>query len=162
MIKHLKSIKNLKALIICIAIPLLVGMLAGFISSNSMEQFQNLNQPPLSPPGFIFPIMWSILYILMGIASYLVLTSNSSDKEKLSALKFYGLQLIFNFFWSIIFFNFELYLFAFVWLIILLLLIIITTIKFYNISKPAGYLLIPYILWVTFAGYLNLAIYILN
>ena len=162
MLFNFKSIKNIKALIVCVAIPLLVGVIAGFISSDSMEKFQQLIKPPLSPPGFIFPIMWSILYILMGIASYLVLTSNKPDYQITSALKFYGIQLFFNFFWSIIFFNFELYLFAFIWLIILLLLIIVTAYKFYDISKIAGYLLIPYILWVAFAGYLNIAIYLLN
>jgi benzodiazapine receptor len=95
----------------------------------------------------------------MGIASYLVFISEKPNKI---ALTVYGFQLIFNFFWSIIFFNLELYLFAFIWLVLLWLLVIKTTILFYQISKLAGYLMLPYVLWVTFAGYLNLSIYLLN
>lgn len=148
-----------KKLILCIAIPLAAGGLAGLLIRNSMETFQSLNKPALSPPGWLFPVVWTILYILMGIASYLILTS---EKPNQSALVFYGIQLIFNFFWSIIFFNFEAYLFSFVWLIILWVLILATMILFFRVSEPSGYLLLPYLLWVTFAGYLNLYIYLLN
>ncbi len=150
-----------KKLFVCIAIPLAVGGLSAFLTMDSMKSFSMLNQPPLSPPGWLFPVVWSVLYILMGIASYLVLTSGKKYRAK-TALTVYGIQLFFNFFWSIIFFNLENYLFAFVWLIILWLLIILTTVLFYRISKPAGYLFIPYLLWVTFAAYLNFAIYLLN
>ncbi len=102
----------------------------------------------------------SIVYpILMGIASYLALMS---EKPNRTALTVYVIQLVFNFFWSIIFFNLGLYLFAFIWLVLLWLLILKTTILFYQISKPAGYLMFPYLLWVTFAGYLNFSIYLLN
>ena len=121
--------------------------------------FENLQKPALSPPGWLFPVVWTILYILMGIASYFVLVSKKPNQI---ALTVYIIQLIFNFFWSIIFFNFELYLFAFVWLVILWLLILTTTILFYQIEKISGYLMILYLLWVTFAGYLNLSIYLLN
>lgn len=148
-----------KKLILCIAIPLAVGGISALLTSSGMETFQALNKPPLSPPGWLFPVVWTLLYILMGIASYLVLTSGKPNR---SALTFYGLQLLFNFFWSIIFFNLERYLFAFVWLIALWILIFITTVSFYKISKPAGYLMIPYLLWVAFAGYLNLFVYLLN
>lgn len=148
-----------KKLIICIAIPLAVGGLSAFLTQDSMEAFGALNKPPLSPPGWLFPVVWTILYVLMGIASYLVLTSQKPNRTALTA---YAVQLAFNFTWSIIFFNLELYLFAFIWLVLLWLLILLTTVLFYNISKPAGYLMIPYLLWVTFAGYLNLAIYLLN
>ena len=148
-----------KRLILCIAIPLAVGGISALLTSSGMKTFQALNKPPLSPPGWLFPVVWTLLYILMGIASYLVLTSGKPSR---SALTFYGLQLLFNFFWSIIFFNLERYLFAFVWLIALWILIFITTVLFYKISKPAGYLMIPYLLWVAFAGYLNLFIYLLH
>lgn len=148
-----------KKLIICLAIPLAVGGLSAFLTRNSMENFESINKPILAPPGWLFPVVWTILFILMGIASYLVLTSGKSNT---SALAIYGIQLVFNFFWSIIFFNLEMYLFAFIWLVVLWLLILKTTILFYQISKPAGYLMIPYLLWVTFAGYLNLAIFFLN
>lgn len=153
---------NYKLLIFCITIPLAVGSLSGFISARAMDSFSQLNQPPLSPPGFLFPIVWTILYILMGIASYLVLTSGQSKTKIKDAMITYGLQLFFNFFWSIIFFNLEWYMFAFVWLVVLWVLIFNTIISFYEISKTAAYLLIPYLLWVTFAGYLNLGIYLLN
>lgn len=148
-----------KNLITCIAIPLAVGSLSALLTRNSMETFASINKPALSPPGWLFPVVWTILYILMGIASYLVLTSG---KPNTAALTVYGIQLVFNFFWSIIFFNLELYLFAFIWLVLLWLLILITTLLFYQISKPAGYLMLPYLLWVTFAGYLNFSIYLLN
>ena len=153
---------NYKLLIICITIPLAVGSLSGFISARAMDSFSQLNQPPFSPPGFLFPIVWTILYILMGIASYLVLTSGQSQTKIKDAMITYGLQLFFNFFWSIIFFNLEWYMFAFVWLVVLWVLIFNTIISFYEISKTAAYLLIPYLIWVTFAGYLNLGIYLLN
>lgn len=148
-----------KKLILCIALPLAVGGLSALLTRNSMEAFQALNKPLLSPPGWLFPVAWTVLYILMGIASYLVLTSGKSNR---SALTVYGIQLVFNFFWSIIFFNFEAYLFSFIWLIILWILIFITMLMFFRISESAGYLLLPYLLWVTFAGYLNWSIYLLN
>ncbi len=148
-----------KNLIICLAIPLAVGSLSAFLTQNNMEIFESINKPVLAPPGWLFPVVWTILYILMGIASYLVLTSGYQND---TALTIYGIQLTFNFFWSIIFFNLELYLFAFIWLVLLWLLVLKTVNLFYQISKPAGYLMLPYLLWVTFAGYLNLSIYILN
>ncbi len=149
-------------LILCIAIPLVIGGAAGLISSGSMEDFAALNQPPLSPPGWFFPVAWSILYILMGIASYLVITSNGAQKHINNAIIIYAVQLLFNFFWTIFFFNLKLYFFSFAWLIALWILIIVTIILFSRLSKPAGYLLIPYLLWVSFAAYLNLGIALLN
>lgn len=151
--------KNWKTLALCIALPLAVGGLSALLTRNGMKTFETLNMPALAPPGWLFPVAWTVLYILMGIASYLVLTSGKPNK---AALRTYGVQLVFNFFWSIIFFNLEQYLFAFIWLVVLWLLILITTFQFHNISEPAGYLMIPYLLWVTFAGYLNLSIYRLN
>lgn len=148
-----------KNLITCLAIPLAVGGLASLLTQNSMAVFASLNKPALAPPGWLFPVVWTILYILMGIASYLVLTST---KPNTKALTVYGTQLAFNFLWSIIFFNLKLYLFAFIWLILLWLLILETINRFHQISKPAGYLLLPYLLWVTFAGYLIFSIYLLN
>ncbi len=127
-----------------------------------MEAFEQINKPPLSPPGWLFPVVWTVLYIFMGIASYLVLESDSSHKDIINALTFYGVQLFFNFLWSILFFNFSLYGIAFIWLLILWVLIIITTVLFGKISKLSALLLIPYFLWVTFAGYLNFGIAVLN
>ncbi len=131
------------------------------ITSDSMKSFESVAKPPLSPPGWLFPVVWTILYLLMGLASYIV-WEKSSGKTRRNALTLYALQLFFNFFWSIIFFNAEAYLFAFIWLLALLLLIIATTLAFARISKLSAYLMIPYIIWVTFAGYLNLGIYLLN
>lgn len=148
-----------KKLFICIAIPLTVGVVSALLSQNQMITLENLQKPSLSPPGWLFPIVWTIIYILIGIASYFVWISN---KRNQTALTVYIIQLFFNFFWSIIFFNLELYLIAFIWLVILWLLILTTTILFYQIEKISGYLMIPYLLWVTFAGYLNLSIYLLN
>ena len=127
-----------------------------------MKQFEALNQPPLSPPGWLFPVVWTILYTLMGIASYLVLETPSSPDATKNAFKAYFLQLGFNFFWSIIFFTLGAYEIAFAWLIVLLALIIVTTVRFWRINRLAGILMLPYIAWVSFAGYLNLGIWLLN
>lgn len=154
--------KKTKQFLICLAIPLLVGGLSALITRTGMDIFETINKPPLSPPGWIFPVVWTVLFILMGIASYLVLVSGKPQGEINRALTVYGIQLIFNFFWSIFFFNFSLYLFSFIWLVLLWLLILAAIVLFYRISKPAGYLMIPYLLWVTFAGYLNFQIYLLN
>ena len=153
---------NCKTFIFFVAIPLLTGGLASLISRESMAMFELLNKPPLSPPGWLFPLVWTILYTLMGVASYLVFTSGQDSDEIKLAFKVYALQLIFNFFWTILFFNFELYFFAFFWILALLALIILTTFLFYKVSKPAVYLMLPYILWVTFAAYLNLGVAMLN
>lgn len=153
---------NWKLLLLCIAIPLGVGGLAAFLTKDSMEAFAALNQPPLSPPGWLFPVVWSVLYILMGIASYLVITSGAGQEEIRRALWPYGIQLIFNFLWSILFFNLSVYLFSFFWLLGLWVLIYATMVRFYRIAPRAGDLMIPYLLWVTFAGYLNFGIYLLN
>ena len=151
-----------KELIISLIIPLAVGGVSGFLNRDSMKSFESLNQPPLSPPGWLFPVVWTILYVFMGIASYLVYTSYATKRQKDTALTAYGVQLFFNFVWSFLFFNFGLYTFSFIWILILLALIILTAVLFSKISKPAAYLMIPYILWVTFAGYLNLGVTILN
>ncbi|MBQ0083731.1 MAG: tryptophan-rich sensory protein [Clostridiales bacterium] len=149
-------------LIIGIIVPLAVGGLSALLTMEGMKSFEIINKPPFSPPRIAFPIVWTILYILMGIASYLVYTARSPEDKKTSALLFYGVQLVFNFFWSIIFFNMEAYLFAFVWLLIMIALIVVTTVKFYKINKWAGYLMIPYIVWCCIAAYLNFGVYLLN
>lgn len=148
-----------KKLILCLALPLGVGGLSALLTRDAMEDFGALNQPPLSPPGWLFPVVWTVLYILMGLSSYLVLTSG---KASLQALEVYGAQLAVNFFWSIIFFNLGWYLFSFLWLILLLALVTAAILLFCRASRAAAYLLVPYLLWVAFAGYLNLFIYLLN
>ncbi len=146
----------------CLALPLIIGGLSALLSGPGMELFASLEQPPLSPPGWLFPVVWTLLYLMMGLASCLVLEAGGERKQISAALTLYGVQLAVNFFWSIFFFNMQLYLFSFFWLVLLWCLILATLISFYRLSKPAGLLLVPYLLWVTFAGYLNLAIALLN
>lgn len=149
-----------KPLIISILIPLAVGFLSFLFTKDSMDIYKNLVKPGISPPGIIFPIVWTILYILMGISSYLIFRSNSPYRNM--ALKIYIIQLIVNALWSIIFFNYQMYLFAFIWLVFLLILIILMIISFSKVSKVAAFLQIPYLLWVIFAGFLNFSVYLLN
>ena len=141
-----------------ILIPVGIGLIIGAITSNSIE-YNTLIQPTLAPPSILFPIVWTILYVLMGV-SYGRLKSKSLVNSEINFI--YYLQLFVNAMWSIIFFTFEWRLFAFIWLLILILLIIAMIIKFYNKDKVAGLLQIPYLLWALFASYLNLSIYLLN
>lgn len=156
--------KEIGKIIIAILIPLVIGGLSAFFTKDAMSNFKNLNQPFLSPPAWLFPVAWTILYILMGISSYIVYKNKNVFlyKERDNYLILYIVQLIFNFCWSIIFFNIKAYYFAFFWLICLWILILLLIINAKKINKIAYYLLIPYIIWVTFAGYLNIMIAILN
>ncbi len=153
---------NIKSLVKSIAIPLAAGGLSALVSMSAMEGFALLSKPHLSPPGWLFPVVWTILYVLMGIASYFVTQSDAEDAPVKKAVSVYALQLVFNFFWSIIFFNLEAYLLAFFWLLALLVLVNYNTVVFWQIDKRSGYLMIPYVLWCMFALYLNLGIYLLN
>ena len=150
-----------KKLIFNLALPLGVGGLASLVSGG-MSQYGELNQPPLSPPGWLFPIVWTVLYLLMGYAAYLVMTSGKDPAQTRKALLPYWLQLAANFIWPLLFFRWELYLTALLWLVVLWVLIFLTIRSFSKINERAGDLLIPYILWVTFAAYLNLGVYLLN
>lgn len=150
-----------KKLLKCILIPLAVGGLAGFLTREGMAEYAALHQPPLSPPGWLFPVVWTILYSLMGIASYLVLTAET-EENKFTALLIYGIQLAVNFFWPVFFFGLNLYFFSFLWLILLWLLVFWMIRKFYPISRTAAWLCIPYLIWLTFAAYLNLGVWWLN
>ena len=154
---------NLKRLVIAIIVPELVGLFATLITGNIGDAYKGFERPPLSPPGIIFPIVWIILYGLMGIASYIVyeeIKGKSSRDNK--ALFFYGLQLAFNFIWPILFFRFKAYTFSVFVIAILLILVIITAIKFKQISPIAFKLMVPYILWLLFATYLNIGVAVLN
>lgn len=154
---------KIKPYIISILIALGVGGLSALITRDNMDIYDRIVMPPLAPPGFFFPIVWTVLYTLMGISSARIYLKGREEGALVGdSLKVYALQLAVNFFWSIIFFNFEAFLFAFIWLILLWVLIIIMIREFYAIDPLAAYLQIPYLLWVTFAAYLNLAIYILN
>lgn len=153
---------DIKKLLIALGIPLAVGGLSALVTGGFGENFAGLNQPPLSPPGWLFPIVWSILYLLMGYASYRIWVAPVDATEKIPALVFYGVQLLLNFLWSPIFFRWELRLTAFFVLLALWLFILLTIRFFTRIDETAADLLLPYILWVTFAGYLNLGVFLLN
>lgn len=148
--------------LIGIGLPLAVGGVAGWLTMGSMEAYGALTQPLLSPPGWVFPVVWSILYILMGIVSVLVWKSDAPEAEKQRALRLYGVQLLFNFIWPLLFFCAGWYGTAFFWLLLLLLLVLATMAAFRDIRPLAGNLLIPYVIWLLFAAYLNASIWLLN
>lgn len=141
-----------------ILIPVIVGGIIGLLISNFID-YNSLQKPPLAPPSILFPIMWTILYILMGI-SYGMLESKSLVDSKVNVI--YFLQLFVNAIWSIIFFILKWRLLAFIWIILLDILVITMIIQFYKKNKLSGLLQIPYILWTLFASYLNLSFYLLN
>ena len=146
-----------------IAIVEAVGARSGFISRNGMKLYGTaVAKPPLSPPGWVFPVVWSALYLLMGYASYRIVTSNADNTVQKRAITFYGIQLSLNFLWPLIFFGLQWYWVAFVLLILLWVFIYLTMRMFGTIDDTAENLLIPYLLWVTFAGYLNLGVALLN
>lgn len=153
-------LKKIKPYVTSILIALAVGGLSALVTSSNMNTYENIVKPALAPPGWVFPVVWSILFILMGISSAIVYKKGGNDAT--DALKVYALQLIVNFFWSIIFFNMQAYLFAFIWLLLLLALIAVMIYRFYKVSPLAAYLQIPYFLWVCFAGYLTFMIFMLN
>lgn len=142
-------------LFIDILIPVAIGGIVGFII-NPYIDYNSLVKPPLSPPSIVFPIVWTILYVLMGISYYLL--KNPGKKEKI----FYFVQLGVNALWSVFFFIGKFYLFSFIWIILLDVLVIFMIGIFYQNSKISGYLQIPYLVWILFATYLNLGIYVLN
>jgi tryptophan-rich sensory protein len=144
----------MKKLFIYILIPLIVGGIVALIMM-PFNNYEHLYMPPLSPPAIIFPIVWTILYILMGISSYIINKQGGS-------LKTYYIQLFVNAIWSIIFFVLKWYLVSVIWIIILLILIIRMIKEFKQINKIAAYLQIPYLIWTLFATYLNFGIFILN
>ena len=151
-----------KALIISLLIPLAVGGLAAALTMGSMEQFAALAQPPLSPPGWVFPVVWTILYLLMGWASFLIWKSDAPQAAKKRTLGLYGVQLVVNFAWPLLFFRAGLYGFALIWLVILLVLVAETMLAFGRIDRRAAWLLAPYLLWLLFAAYLNAGVWMLN
>ena len=127
-----------------------------------MVEYGQLQKPFLSPPAILFPIVWTILYLLMGIGAALIYTKPEKKNYRTTGLALHIIQLVLNFFWSIIFFNLQEYTFAFIWLVILWLVVFSMLANYKKISNTAYLLNIPYIVWLTFAGYLNLAVSILN
>ena len=148
--------------IIGLALPLAVGGLAGWLTMSSMSTYGALVQPPLAPPPWVFPVAWTVLYLLMGIASVLIWKADAPQEEKKRALTLYAVQLAVNFIWPLLFFNAGLYGAALVWLLLLLALVVATIAAFRQINPTAAWLLVPYVLWLVFATYLNAAIWVLN
>lgn len=148
-------------LIFCLALPLAVGLAASWVSGGS-ELYDKLILPPLSPPGWVFPAMWTALYLLMGYASYLVWTSGMDKAVVNPALGAYLVQLFLNFLWPVVFFGLVRFAAALLVLVLLWIAIFITIRRFFPISPLAGKLLIPYLIWVSFAGYLNAGVWLLN
>ena len=148
---------------IAIAIPMIVGVLSAALTRDNMNVYEELNSPPLSPPSLIFPIVWSVLFILMGVSSAMIyLDRNKNPDSAKKGMTWYALSLILNFSWSIIFFNMQAAFFALLLIIVLFYSIIRTILEYRKVKPIAAFLQIPYAVWVLFAGYLNAGIWLLN
>lgn len=158
--------KKIIKLAICIAVPLAVGGVSALLTGDMMARFSEFEQPILSPPGWLFPVAWTILYILMGLASFFILQSKPANKVeksgKVAWLVIYGVQLAFNFMWSIFFFVWNMFSFALFWLLAMWVMILVLVFMANRHSQAAMWCMLPYALWATFAAYLNLMIMMLN
>lgn len=153
---------NIADLLIYIISAELAGALSALLSGGFSDFFDKYTEPPLLPPSWLFPVVWIILYAVMGFSAYLIHSSDADDDSKKRALTLYWIQLAVNFSWSIVFFRFEALWAAFAVILALLVLIIAMIISFRKICPLAGYINIPYLIWVAFAAYLNLAAAIIN
>ncbi len=154
---------DLRRPIFHIALPLLVGGLSALLTRSGMETFtQTVTKPPLTPPPWAFGVVWTLLYLLMGIASYLISRTEAPREQKRRAQLVYLVQLALNFLWPLLFFNAKAYLLALLLLLLLWLAVAWTVYLFAQISKPAALLLVPYLLWLTLAAYLNFGVWRLN
>lgn len=153
--------KILKAIFI-IAIPIIVGAVSGFLTRNNVYIYDVLIKPPFALPNYLFSVVWGVLYLTMGIALYLFINSNTNKSMINDGVTLFAFQLLLNFFWSIIFFNLGMYFLAFLLLVALFIFVAITVATFYNTRKSSGILLIPYLLFLVYAGYLNFSIWYLN
>jgi tryptophan-rich sensory protein len=155
--------KKFLSFVACIVIAFLAGGIGSFFTFEKIPNwYASLNKPSFNPPNWIFGPVWTVLYFMQGTALFIVWNAKIDSKQKKIALIFFFVQLILNALWSIVFFGLEQPLAAFVLIVVLWVCILITIIKFYKISKIAGILLIPYILWTSFASVLNFFIYSLN
>lgn len=163
MLRGEKMKKEIRTYAISIAIALAVGGISALLTMGNMDIYSTVIKPPLAPPSLLFPIVWTLLYILMGVSAAMIyLQKEENPTVARNSLITYGISLFLNFFWSIIFFNMQAFLFAFIWIILLWISILLTILQYRKISPLAAALQVPYLLWVTFAAYLNLAIYLLN
>ena len=149
-----------KPYIISLLLTFAVAVLGGIVTYKGRENYMQLIQPPLSPPEWLFPVVWSVLFILMAVGAARVYIKGGDVISK--EIIIYAVQLIFNFLWCVFFFGIGAYLFAFVWLLALIGLVFAMTVLFYRVDKPSGLMQIPYLLWLCFAAYLNIAVYLLN
>ena len=154
--------RNLFLLFLLVFLIEIGGSISGFISNSSSSQYINFNKPSFALPSFVFPVVWTILYLLMAIALYRIILWGSRGKNIDKAIVYFMIQLALNYLWSIIFFRFGFYGIAFLEVLIMLFFIIGTTIEFCKIDKKAAALMVPYILWVSFAAVLNYFIWMLN
>ena len=156
--------KNIKwkQLLPALMLPLALGGLSAWLNRGAMADYAVLNRPPLSPPGWLFPVVWTLLFLLMGLAAYLVAVSHVSGSRRERALRLYLVQLGFCFFWGSLFFGLGARFAAFVWLLLLLGLALVCCLLFWHIDRRAGALLLPYLLWLLFAAYLNLGLWLIN
>lgn len=154
--------KQWKPIILSILVAEAVGALSGFLTREGMKLFTDaVAQPPLSPPPLLFPIVWTILYALMGYGSARIwLSTPSPDRSR--ALNLYAIQLVVNFFWSLIFFNAQAFGLAFFWLLLLWVLVLLMILAFDKVDPLSAKLQVPYLIWLTFAAYLNLGVWYLN
>ncbi len=154
--------KNWKTYAFWIALSEAVGLLAGLLTREGTDIYaQTITKPPLSPPGILFPIVWTVLYALMGISAARLRLAPGSARQQRSTNLFIA-QLVVNFFWPLFFFNLQAFGFAFFWLILLWVLVLLLIIASYKVEPLAAWLLIPYLAWLTFAAYLNAGVWILN
>lgn len=154
--------QKIKVYGIGIIIPLAIGGLSAFITRDSMDIYDKINQPFLAPPSWVFPVAWTILFILMGVSSAMIYRADALAEDKKKAFRLYGINLVVNFFWSIIFFNLGAFLGAFLWLMLLIFIIVKMMSAFYKIKPAAAYLQIPYVVWCCFASYLTASIWLMN
>ena len=144
---------NYKRLIIYVLIPLILGALVGLLSGSS-SGYKEMITPTFTPPGILFPIVWSILYILMGVSRYMI--------DEVGSIKIYNTQLVVNLLWSFVFFTLKLYLLAFIWILVLIVLVILMIRRFYFENKISAFIQTPYLLWLAFASILSYSVYLLN
>lgn len=150
---------NIKKLLLYILITIFIGGFFGFFIMNDSNSYNDLIKPALTPASTIFPIVWTILYILMGVSLYLI-SQSKGDKEK--SYQIYFAQLVFNSLWTLIFFGLNMKLLSIIWIIVLIILVILMIKHFYKINKLAAFLQIPYLFWLLFALYLSIQIFLLN
>ena len=154
--------KNWKSYLFWIGLSEAVGIIAGLLTRGGILEFQaGTAQPPFSPPGYLFPIVWTLLYALMGVGAARICLAEASGNRS-GGLNLFVVQLAVNFLWPTFFFNFEWYLFSFFWIVLLWVLVFLMILRFYKIDKRAAYLNIPYLIWLLLAAYLNLGIWWLN